>query len=275
MTSIRQERFQLQPTGGPLGAEVLGLDLAQPIPESVSQQLRAQVCEYGVLVFRDQALSEPHQVDFTRCFGDPVAHIREQPDRPVKEIFMVSNVRKNGKLIGALGNEEIAFHSDLSYLQRPGTISILYAIELPGTGGGTQWCNCAAAYAALDPTLQSQLRGLRAVHRHAVAQQNPVEPVAHPVVRTHPETGKQSLYVSPHFTKYIVGWEKAASDELLATLYAHMTQPQFVWTHGWQVGDVVVWDNRATMHRRLWFPPSERRILKRTQIFNSDDIPYE
>ena len=272
MTSLQHQTPRIQPTDGPLGAEVLGLDLAQPLAESTQSQLRHALCEYGVLVFRQQQLEETEQVRFTRYFGTPIAHIREQPDRPVKEIFLVSNVMENGKPIGALGNEEITFHSDLSYLQRPGTISLLYAVEIPGTGGGTQWCTCSAAYAALDEELKADLRGLRALHRHEVEQQNPPEPVVHPVVRTHPETGRKSLYVSPHFTKSIVGWNASESDQLLSMLYAHMTQPCFVWTHAWQVGDIVVWDNRSTMHRRLWFPPMERRLLKRTQIFNGDDV---
>ena len=275
MALTRKQAFQIQPTDGALGAEILGLDLSQPLAEPVGRQLRAHLSQVGVLIFHDQTLSDGDQVNFTHHFGTPVAHIREQPQRPVKEIFLVSNVRENGKPIGALGNEEIAFHSDLSYLKRPGTTSILYAVEIPRTGGATQWCNCAAAYTALEPALKTQLRGLRAVHRHPVAQQNPSEPVAHPVVRTLPETGRPSLYVSPHFTKYIVDWNHDDSHRLLTMLHSHMAQPLFVWTHEWHVGDVVVWDNRSTMHRRLWFPPSERRILKRTQIFNSDDIPYE
>jgi taurine dioxygenase len=200
--------------------------------------------------------------------------VREQPDRPIKEIFYISNIKENGRPIGALGNEELTFHSDLSYLPRPGRISVLYAVELPRIGGATQWCNCYAAYEALDDTMKARLRGLRAVHRHPIDSQNHLTTVTQPVVRTHPETKRKSLFISPQFTKSIVGLDPKESETLLNFLFSHLAQPQFVWTHDWQLSDVVMWDNRPTMHRREPFPASERRLLKRTQIFN-DEIPSE
>lgn len=112
------------------------------------------------------------------------------------------------------------------------------------------------------------------MHRHHVNAQNPTEHIAHPIVCTHPETARRSLYVGPHLTRYIAGLDKQESDTLLAELYAHLEQPRFVWTHEWQVGDLVLFDNRPTMHRRLAFPSDQRRIMKRTQIFN-DEIPVE
>lgn len=266
--------LQVIPTGGALGAEIRGIDLTRPLSGEVVQRLRQALLDHCVLFFRRQTISEEDQVRFTSYFGKPVEHVREQPERPIKEIFIISNVEENGKPIGALGSGELLFHSDLSYLRRSGTISILYAVELPTTGGATQWCNCYAAYEALEETLKARLRGLRAVHRHPIAKQNPPEVVDQPVVRTHPETGRKALFVSPQFTKYIVGLTEAESRALLDTLFAHLAQPRFVWTHDWQLGDVVMWDNRPTMHRRDPFPPSERRLLKRTQIFN-DEIPYE
>jgi taurine dioxygenase len=226
------------------------------------------------LFFRNQHISEADQVRFTSYFGRPVEHVREQPDRPIKEIFYISNIVENGQPIGALGNEELTFHSDLSYLPQPGRISVLYAVELPKVGGATQWCNCYAAYDALEEDIKARLRGLRAVHRHAIDSQNHPTTVTQPVVRTHPETGRKALFISPQFTQYIVGLNHEESRVLLDRLFSHMTQPQFVWTHEWQLGDVVMWDNRPTMHRREPFPARERRLLKRTQIFN-DETPYE
>lgn len=267
-------QLQVIPTGGALGAEIRGLDLSQPLAADVVQLLHQAILQHCVLFFRHQQISEIEQVRFTSYFGRPVEHVREQPDRPVKEVFYISNIQENGHAIGALGNEELTFHSDLSYLPQPGRISILYAVELPRVGGATQWCNCYAAYKALDQTLQTRLRGLRAVHRHPIDQQNYPGVVTHPVVRTHPETGRKSLFISPQFTKAIVGLDPADNQKLLDTLFAHMAQPQFVWTHDWRLGDVVMWDNRPTMHRRDPFPASERRLLKRTQIFN-EETPYE
>ena len=225
-------------------------------------------------LFRGQSLSDEDLVRFTSHFGTPVPHVRKQRQRRVKEVFIISNVKENGEPIGELGDELIPFHSDLSYLERPGTLSVLYAVEIPATGGQTQWCDCVGAYEALDDAMKDRLKGLRAVHRHHVEAQNPSEHIAHPIVRSHPETGRRSLYVGPHLTRYVADMRTEESAALLGELYQHLDSPRFVWTHQWQVGDLVLFDNRPTMHRRLAFPPTQRRIMKRTQIFN-DEIPVE
>ncbi len=258
---------EVRPTGGPLGAWVTNVDLGKPLSPPVVAALKEALLEHLVLFFRDQRLTEEQQVDFTRHFGEPDVHVRDQPERPVEEIFIVSNVTEHGMRIGALGNGELTFHSDLSYLPRPGTISIVQAIEVPPAGGDTQWANCYAAYDALPGELLSRVKGRRALHRHDEKAQNPPEPVWQPIVRTHPETGRRATYVSPQFTRAIEGLEDAGSRELLDTLLAHVTNPRFVWTHRWRPGDVVVWDNRCTMHRRESFDDRHRRILKRTQVF--------
>ncbi len=264
--------MDIMPTGGALGAQIGGVDLSEPLSPTQVHTVRTALLDYGVVFFRNQHISEEDQVRFTSYFGQPVEHVRKQRPRPVPEIFIISNVEENGEPIGALGHGEVSFHSDLSYLRQPGTLSVLYAVEIPDQGGQTQWCNCTAAYAALDESIKAHIAGLRAVHRHYVEEQNPPEMVDHPIVRTHPETGHKSLYVGPHLTKYVVGMEATASAQLLSSLYEHMEQPRFVWTHEWQIGDLVMWDNRPTMHRRLPFPPQQRRLMKRTQIFN-DEIP--
>ncbi|MBJ67707.1 MAG: taurine catabolism dioxygenase TauD [Gemmatimonadetes bacterium] len=264
--------LKIIPTGESLGAEIADVDLTQSLTREQVEQVRAALLDYGVVFFRNQHISEPDQVRFTGYFGRPVEHVRKQRPRPVPEIFIISNVEENGKPIGALGHGEVSFHSDLSYLRQPGTLSVLYAVEIPQEGGQTQWCNCSAAYAELDNEIKDRIDGLRAVHRHYVEEQNPPETVDHPVVRTHPETGRKSLYVGPHLTKHIVGMHSTESADLLALLYAHLEQPRFIWTHEWQIGDLVLWDNRPTMHRRLPFPSNQRRLMKRTQVFN-DEIP--
>ena len=270
----RSDNLCVRPTGGALGAEIAGCDLAEPLTPVQVVRVRRALLDHGVVFFRRQRLSDEDLVRFTAFFGKPVPHVRKQRPRRVKEIFLISNIRENGEPIGELGDELIPFHSDLSYLERPGTLSVLYALEVPTTGGQTQWCNCTSAYEELDDAMKSRLKGMRAVHRHYVEAQNPPEHVAHPVVRTHPETGRRSLYVGPHLTRYVVGLDRQESEALLAGLYAHLEQPRFVWTHEWEVGDVVLFDNRPTMHRRLPFPPDQRRLMKRTQVFN-DEIPVE
>ena len=268
------EALQALPTGGALGAEIQGVDLSQSLLPEVVQGVRGALLDHGVIFFRNQKISEEDQVRFTNYLGPAVEHVRKQRPREVKEIFIISNVTEDGEPIGALGNEDIGFHSDLSYLPQPGTISTLYAVELPSTGGATQWCNGYAACAALDDELKTQLKGVRAVHLHPVESQNPPEPADHPVVCTHPETGRQALYVGPHLTRYLVGKSETESRELLQRLFDHMFQPRFIWAHDWRLDDLVVWDNRCTMHRRPSFPAAERRVMKRTQVF-SDAIPQE
>ena len=275
MVVARLEGVKVIPTGGALGAEIRGVDLSKPLPADAVASIRQALRQHCLIYFRKQRISERNQVDFTRHFGIPVEHVRKQMDRPIKEIFLISNLKKNGEPIGALSNEEIGFHSDLSYLPQPGTISTLYAVELPeGGGGATQWCNGYAAYDALDDGLKARLRGLRAVHRHSVEAQNRPYPVSHPLACTHPETGRKALYLGPHLTKYVVGLESSESRRLLDLLFSHIALPRFVWTHHWQIDDLVIWDNRCTMHRRQGFPSRERRLLKRTQVFN-DQTPRE
>ena len=260
------------PTGGALGAEIAGLDLRRPMPPETVAAVRRAFLAHCVVFFRGQTLGEPEQVAFTRYFGEPVVHVRKQAAGATPEIMVVSNLRKDGKPIGALGHREIEFHSDLSYMPKPGTISMLYAVEVPEVGGATSWCNLYAAYDGLDEELKARLAGLRATHRHFIPEQNPATVADHPVVCTHPETGRKTLYVSPYFAKTIVGMDEAEGGALLAALFAHETQPRYIWTHHWQAGDLVMWDNRATMHRREPFPDTQRRLMKRTQVFN-DTVP--
>jgi len=265
-------KLEVVPSGGPLGADVKGLDLREPLSAEWVRPLRQAFLEHQVLLFRDQRLSEEDQVRFTRYFGEPVPHVREQPDRPIPEIFIISNVTENGVPIGALGNEEIAFHSDLSYLPSPGSISILYAIEVPQRGGETMWANCYLAYDSLAPELRGRIEGLRAAHFHPRREQNPPRPAVHPIVRTHPETRKRSLYVNPHFTRYVEGLSSEESRALLDRLLLQVSSPRFVWTHPWRAGDLVMWDNRCTLHRRESFDNNSRRVMKRTQILG--EPPY-
>lgn len=266
------QNIQVVPSGGPLAAEIRGLDLRHPLSAAAAEVVRQALWDHCVIYLRGQQISEDDQVRFTRIFGTPVEHVRKQRERQVKEIFIISNVQENGEMIGALGNDEISFHSDLAYMRQPGTMSLLYAVEVPSSGGNTQWANCYLAYETLDEATKQRLAGLRATHRHYIEEQNPTQHIDHPIVRTHSITGRKSLFVSPHFTKSILGLSEPESRDLLDKLFEHVVQPRFVWTHRWQVGDLLVWDNRPTMHRRESFPADQRRIMKRTQIFG-DEIP--
>ena len=146
-------------------------------------------------------------------------------------------------------------------------------LALPKKKGATQWCNGYSSYEALDNSTKERIQGLKAVHRHSLEEQNPDKPATHPLACTHPETGRKTLYLGPHLTRYIVGVDKNESKQILDKLFNHISQPQFVWTHHWHLGDFVIWDNRCTMHRREGFSSLETRLLKRTQVFNNQ-TPY-
>jgi taurine dioxygenase len=256
------------PSKKTLGAEVCDIDVSKPLDTETIRAIYQAILDHCVIYLRNQTVTQQQLVEFTNYFGAAVEHVRKQAPRDVSEIFIVSNVKEKGQDIGALGNAELSFHSDLSYMPKPGTLSLLHAIEIPSTGGETTWCDCRAAYDALGLDLKQSLGGLRAVHRHYVEEQNPPEIIDHPVVITHPDTGRKSLYVGPHLTKHIIDVDPVENKRILGLLYSHLANPTFHWTHEWQVGDLVVWDNRPTMHRREPFPETERRLLWRTQIYN-------
>ncbi|MBK34382.1 MAG: hypothetical protein CME26_02490 [Gemmatimonadetes bacterium] len=261
--------LHIEPSDTTIGARILDLPLHRPLDEVEQAAVEKAIYDHSVIVFPDQQISQADLVRFTNYFGIAVPHVRKQLDnRELEEIFIVSNVKENGEPIGALGNAELTFHSDLSYLHEPGTLSILYAIEIPAEGGDTHWCDCYAAYDGLSDEMKHRLVKLRAVHRHYVEGQNPETPASHPVVCTHPATGRKALYVGPHLTKYIEGVSDAESEDLLSRLYEHALRPEYVYRHRWGVGDLVVFDNRCTMHRRDPFPDEQRRVMWRTQIFN-------
>jgi taurine dioxygenase len=260
--------IQAIPSAQTLGAEIPDIDLSRRLNPQEVDGIYQAILDHCVIYFRNQDLTQQQLVDFTNNFGVAIEHVRKQLEREVKEVFIVSNVKENGQEIGALGNAELTFHSDLSYMPKPGTLSMLYAREIPSTGGETTWCDCREAYDALSEEDKAEIGGLRAVHRHYVEAQNPPEIVDHPVVIRHPDTGRKSLYVGPHLTKHLVDVDPGDSERILGKLYAHLSNPDYHWTHDWRVDDVVVWDNRPTMHRREPFPEQERRLMWRTQIFN-------
>lgn len=260
--------FKISPTGGALGAEVHHLDLSRPLAPRTAIALRAAFLQYGLLLFRGQTLSRRDQVRFSRHFGDPVPHPTNLRDRDPEapEICIISNAEEQGRPLGALGSGEVHFHADLVFLHEPGSASVLYCLEAPERGGDTYWTNNTAAYQALDQAQKERIADLETLYVHRRAEYNPPVPAAHPLVCTHPESGRKTLFISPSSAREIVGLDQAAGRRLLEALYDHITQDRFVWRHQWRPGDLVVWDNRCTMHRRDAFDPHQRRYMRRTQI---------
>jgi taurine dioxygenase len=236
-----------------------------------------------VLLFRGQHLSDGELIAFSRRFGNlDVAPNQETGQRFVAgypELYVVSNVIENGRAIGSLGSGEAVWHTDMSYQVDPPKASLLYALEVPPSGGDTGFVNMYAAYEALPAALKSRLAGLRVKHdgtynsggyvRHGVAATD--DPVAapgalHPLICTHPESGRRMLYLGRRRNAYIEGLPLADSEALLDEVWACATRDEFTWVHRWQVGDLVMWDNRCTMHRREPFDAAQRRVMHRTQI---------
>ncbi|MCM3605954.1 TauD/TfdA dioxygenase family protein [Cupriavidus pauculus] len=281
--------FEIRPFDAALGAEVVGLDLNQPLSSADFQRIHRAHLDHHVVVFRDQRITPAQQVAFSRRFGPLQIHVLHQfqlANHP--EILIVSNVVENGKPIG-LGDAGHFWHSDLSYKEKPSLGSLLHAIELPAQGGDTLFANMHTAWETLPPALQRKVEGLRAEHtylaRYAELQKRSpwrpnltpeqiaqVKPVVHPVVRTHPETGRKALFVSEHFTTRIIGLPDEESRALLDELFAHSVKPAHVYRHQWREHDLVFWDNRSLLHLAGGTPDDLRRVMYRTTI--EGDTPF-
>jgi len=281
--------FQVAPFDGPLGAAIVGLDLSKPLGERDFARIHRAHLLYHVLVFRDQRITPAQQVAFSRRFGPLQIHVlrqfqlKEQP-----EVLVVSNIKENGQPLG-LGDAGHYWHSDLSYKPIPSLGSMLHAQELPAEGGDTLFANQHLALERLPAHLLRAVEGRHAEHSYLAkyaelqkrspwrptltqAQIDEVPPAIHPVVRTHPETGRRALFVSEHFTTRIVGLPDDESRQLLDELFAASTREQFVYRHRWQPHDMVFWDNRSVMHLAAGCPDDQRRRLYRTTI--EGDAPF-
>jgi taurine dioxygenase len=279
----------INPFAAPLGAEVVGLDLSRPLSLKDFSRIHRAHLDYHVLAFRSQRITPEQQIDFSRRFGNLQIHVLRQfqrPDHP--EVLIVSNIKENGTPIG-LGDAGHFWHSDLSYKELPSLGSLLHAQELPAEGGDTLFANMHLAWDTLSPELKRAVEGLKAEHSYLAKyaelqrrspwrpnlteeQISQVKPVAHPIVRTHPETGRKALFVSEHFTTRIVGVPENESREMLGQLFAHSVKREHIYRHRWQPHDLVFWDNRSLMHLAAGCPDDQRRKLYRTTI--EGDAPF-
>jgi taurine dioxygenase len=275
--------FDVRRFDAPVGAEIVGLDLSQPVDAAAFAKVHKAHLDHHVIVFRDQRITPDQQIEFSRRFGPLQIHVLHQfllAGHP--EILIVSNVVENGKPVG-LGDAGVYWHSDLSYKELPSLGSMLYAQELPAEGGDTLFADMHLAYETLPEHLRRAVEGRFAEHTYlakyaelqsrspwrpnlSAEQIAQVKPVAQPIVRVHPETGRKALFVSEHFTTKIIGMPEDESRELLDAIYAHSVLPEHVYRHQWLPHDMVFWDNRSLMHLAAGCPPEMRRLLHRTTI---------
>lgn len=274
----RYKKIGVTPRAGTLGAEIVGVDLSEPLDDAVFAEIQDAFHDHLVIVLRDQKIEPDHLAAFTKRFGavepHPLGSRRGLDGQP--EVMILEN--KPGKL----GPRNDFWHSDISFGVQPPLGSILYSIKITEGRGDTMFCNMYDAYEGLSKGLRTMLDGMTALHSaEKLVQEVPnrlsvdVAPAAveHPVVRTHVGTGRKALYVNPHYTLNFKDWTPEESQPLLDMLTARATRPENVYRHQWQVGDVLMWDNRCTMHYAVRdYDDTMPRLLHRTTA--AGDIPH-
>ena len=267
-----------------IAAEIDGLDLrVRPSPTDLAAVYDAWL-DNIVIVFRGQKLDQADLLRATGYFGSTGGNARPREYRSAAQlemlpgIMLISNVRANGEPIGALPDGEMMFHHDMLHAEIPDKGTFLYAVEVPSHGGNTLFASGYAAYETLDEELRCALEGRRAFHHYNYGSQHRGDNIGtpafsesvHPVFRTHPETGRKAIYVDRLMTEYVLDMEKSQSDALLERVFDHSEKDAFVYEHVWRPGDLLLWDNRCSMHARRDFPSGERRLMWRTTLAGDD-----
>ena len=270
-------RFEVVPQARTIGAEIRGVDLSRPLAPALREELNRALLEWKVLFFRAQHLTSGQQRDFARNWG-------ELETNPLLAVGSSDDVVRFDKGAGAAPTYENVWHTDVTFRERPALGAVLQLREVPPFGGDTMWADMAAAYDNLPQEVKDRIDGARAVHdfipgfarfygpERLLPHQDLFPPVEHPVVRTHPETGRRMLFVNTSFTTHITGMDRDESDRLLRLLFqqAHVPEYQVRWR--WQAGDVAFWDNRATQHYAVGDYGTERRVAERVAV--EGDRPF-
>jgi taurine dioxygenase len=288
MAMTSESQVEVVPSGSRLGADIVGIDLRR-VDDRTFGLIHKAWLEHLVLRFRGQDLDDDALAGFSSRFGAldmaPVGRGGRpyQPNRP--EVTVISNIVVNGEAIGGLGAGEAEWHTDMSYNEIPPDASLLYGIEVPEEHGDTWFCDMHAALEALPEAMRQRIASLTCKHdstrnsagglrtgylEHYTPEEQPG--AVHPLVRTHPETGRKALFLGRRRNAFVMGMPVEESDRLLNELWAFATQPEFTWVQTWKAGDAVLWDNRCVMHRREPFDPGLRRLMHRTQIKGSRPV---
>jgi len=272
--------FEIVPLTKHIGAQIRGIDLRQkPDAETVQAIYRAWL-EHLVLIFTEQKLEQDDLIRATGFFGEigelsrPPKYFPKGYAQLLPGIMMISNIRENGEPIGALPDGEMMFHHDMIHAEVPSKATLLYAVEIPSAGGNTLFASGYAAYDTLDPAIRGRLEGKKALHHYNYGSTikgdsrgtEAFAECAHPVFRTHEDTGRKAVYVNRLMTVKVLDMAADDSARLLDAVYDHAERREFVYEHVWRVGDLLLWDNRCSSHARTDFPSSERRLMLRTTV---------
>lgn len=279
--------LQLKPLHPVFAAEASGIDLTQPVADADVRAINAAMNQYAVLVWRGQPLTAQQQINFAKSFGPldiGLKRVFKRPERLEDErLIDISNVDLKGNVAPRDSARNLSnfanqlWHSDSSFMNPRAAYSMLHSVINPSWGGNTEFTDLRAAYDALDERTRADVQDLKAEHfalhtrlllgdeAYTDAQKKEIPPAVWPLVDTHPGSGRKVLFVGVH-ARQIIGWPVAESRMFLLDLLEHATQRKFVYTHEWQVGDLVIWDNRSTLHRGRRYDLNERRELRRTTI---------
>jgi taurine dioxygenase len=266
-----------------LGAEIGGVDVTAPLDAEIVEAIRKAWLEHLVLRFRNQSVTDPQLLEFSKRFGEldpPGPNPYGKPFLPQHpEMNVISNIKEGGVPLGGLGDGEAIWHADMTYIENPPKGAMLFSIEIPPHGGDTFWANMIVACEKLPARLRRAIEGRVAVHDATynsagimrkgykdVTDPREAPGARHALIKRHPETGRECLFLGRRRNSWIVGMPLDESEQLLDELWAHATQPEFTFRQVWQVGDLMMWDNRCTLHRRDAFDPNARRLMHRTQI---------
>ena len=284
---------EVTPFNAKLGALVLCGDV-RTVSDQVFSTVYHAFLDNLVVLIRSQQLDDDELFAFASRFGEPQPDVSEldtgaaspqPPQTAHPEITVISNVVENGMAIGRLGDGEAAWHTDSSYIAAPPTASILHSLEVPPSGGNTEFSNMYLALDAMPPALLARIQG-RTIRHHKIytgggrlrpghsSDEDPRTSPGpdHPIISRHPETGHNALYLGRRHA-HVNGLSIPESEALLTELWAHASKPEFTWHHEWQAGDILIWDNRCVIHRRDAFDPSTRRVMHRTQCKGTPVIP--
>jgi taurine dioxygenase len=281
MDAATRTTLEVVPLTKHIGAEIRGIDLRDTLCAETIRDIHKAWLDHLVLVFRGQRFSQEDLIRATGYFGEigplsrPPKYFPKGYTKLLPNVMLISNIRENGEIIGALPDGEMNFHHDMIHAELPHNGTLLYSVEIPSYGGDTLFASGYAAYDTLDPTVRHRLEGRKALNHYNYGTtirgdtSKAVEAFSeavHPVFRTHDETGRKAIYVDRLMSVKVIDMPEADSDELLKAVFDHSEHAEFVYRHTWRVGDLLVWDNRCSAHARDDFPSDQRRLLWRTTV---------